>query len=159
MSVNSVSTGLPPSNSVLSGNNSRIGKSTAAAFAKANTAQAAAADAYGATRDAPTPDNDAGDFQFQANWEQARRDGSAPAENSASGTGGSTGGRSSPALALYQRVSGYGNSEPSTSALLERWNNIMQGGQDTDSAATAFAKQLLQNEAPGSGSSVIDLTA
>jgi hypothetical protein len=159
MSVNSVSTGLPPSNSVLSGNNSRIGKSAAASFAQANSAQAAAADAYGATRDAPAPDNDAGDFQFQGGWGQVRRDGSAPAENSTGGAAESTGGRSSPGLALYQRVSGYGNSEPSTSALLERWNNIMQGGADTDSAATAFAKQLLQNETPGSESGVLDLTA
>ena len=67
--------------------------------------------------------------------------------------------QSSPGIAVYQRVSQYGNNEPSTSALLKRWNSIMQSGGNVDGAAADFAKALAQNETPGLGSGVLDLTA
>jgi hypothetical protein len=35
----------------------------------------------------------------------------------------------------------------------------MQGGDDADSAAAAFAKALSQSQAPGSEAGVLDLTA
>ncbi len=159
MTVNSVTTGLrPPSNSLFSGN-SRTARSGAPSFTSAGPSQAAGADIKSVAPDTSVPGSDAADFQFRSNFERAPREEGSPSESSSSGTTGSIGGRSSPGIALYQRINQYGNSKPSTSALLESWNNIMQGGQDTDSAATAFAKRLLQNETPGSESGVIDLTA
>ncbi len=161
MSVNSVSTGLPPpSNSLFSAGNSRTARSAAPSFANANSSQVGGAGVKSATPDTSVPGGDAGDLQFRSNFERAQREeGSPSTESASSGTTGSTGGRSSPGIALYQRINQYGDSEPSTSALLESWNNIMRGGQETDSAATAFAKRLLQNGAPGSESGVLDLTA
>jgi hypothetical protein len=74
-------------------------------------------------------------------------------------TPGSPGDRSPPGIALYQRVSQYGNNESSTSALLKNWNDIVQGGHDADSAVAGFAKALSQNETLGYEAGVIDLTA
>jgi len=165
MSVNSVSTGLPPSYSPLSGSNSVAARS-AAATKELRQKSFAAADAYGTTGAeaddaAQETSGDPGDvqFQFQSTWEQTLHQGAATGGRSTGSASGSPGSQSSPGIALYQRVSQYGNSEPRTSALLESWNNIMQGGAAADSAAAAFAKAFSQSEAPGSASGVIDLTA
>ena len=74
-------------------------------------------------------------------------------------TSGPPGMQSSPGIALYQRVSQYGDNESSASALLKNWNDIMQGGRDADSAVAGFAKALSQNETLGYESGVLDLTA
>ena len=166
MSVNSVLTGLPPSYRPLSGNNSQSARPAAAAkelrersFARAGASQVTSAAVDGATQDASGTGGDPTDVRFQSTLEQALHEGSATAGRSSSGTSGSPGGLSSAGIALYQRVSQYGNNEPRTSALLKSWNTIMQGGQDADAAAATFAKALSQNEAPGSESGVLDLTA
>jgi hypothetical protein len=157
MSVNSVSTRLPPSYTPLTGSNSPSARSTAAAqglrqksFAGSNTYR---------TTDASVTNGDATDVRFESTLEDRLQQGAATAGKSTGGTSGSSGGQSSPGIALYQRVSQYGNSEPRTSALLASWNNIMKGGDGADGAAAAFAKALSQNETPGSESGVIDLTA
>ena len=152
MAVHSVSTGLPPSYSV-SGSTSPTARSAAIAkglagqsFAKANTSQS-------------TSGKESTDTEFQSTLEQELREGTATAGRSASDSSGSPAGQSSAAIALYQRVSQYGNNEPQTSALLKSWTTIMQGGDDADSAAAAFAKALSQSQAPGSEAGVLDLTA
>jgi hypothetical protein len=168
MSVNSVSTGLLPSYGPLSGNSSQNAKSAvlAAKFpdktsTQANSPQVTGSEADGARQSASATTGNAADTdQFQSTLEQKLREGRASAGSSAaSGTSDSLLGQSSPGIALYQRISQYGNSEPSTSALLKRWNSIMQSGQSADSAAAAFAKALSQNETPGLESGVVDLTA
>jgi hypothetical protein len=168
MSVNSVSTGLLPSYGPLSGNSSQTAKSAALAAEfpdktapQPDRSQVTGTDSDGARQDASAaPGNATGADPFQSTLEQTLREGQATAGNStASETSGSLGGRSSPAIALYQRISQYGNNEPSTSALLKRWNSIMQSGQGADSAAASFAKALSQNETPGLESGVVDLTA
>ena len=151
MAVHSVSNGLPPSYSV-SGNISPTARSAAIAkglpgqsFAKAN----------------PSPftgGKESTDTEFQSTLEQELREGTATAGRSASESSGSPASQSSAAIALYQRVSQYGNNEPQTSALLKSWTTIMQGGDDADSAAAAFAKALSQSGAPGSEAGVLDLT-
>jgi hypothetical protein len=152
MAVHSVSTGLPPSYGV-SGSTSptarsaAIGKGLAGqSFAKANTPQF-------------TSGSETTDTQFQSTLEQELREGTATTGRSASGSSGSPTGQSPAGIALYQRVSQYGNNEPQTSALLKSWTTIMQGGAGADSAAAAFAKALSQSETPGSESGVLDLTA
>jgi hypothetical protein len=165
MPVNSVLTGLPPSYNLRSDNNSSSAKAAALAkelsqkttFAKAGTSQVTSAEVDGATQDAWDKSSDPG--QFQSTFEQALRGDAATAWKSTSGTSDSPGGHPAPGIALYQRVSQYGNNDPSNSALLQSWNKIMQGGRDADSAAAAFAKLLSQNGMPGSESGVLDLTA
>ena len=168
MSVNSVPTGLPPSYSPLSGGTtSRTAKSAPIAkgllderFAKANVSQATSAEVDGSTQDASVTSGDPTDGeQFQSTLEQALREGAATGGRPTGGTSGSPGSQSSRGLALYQRVSQYGNNEASTSALLESWNTIMQGGDNADSAAAAFLKTLSQSETPVYRSGVLDLTA
>jgi hypothetical protein len=166
MSVNSVSTRLPPSYNLLSGNTSPTARPAAAAneraakpFAKANVSQSTGTAARGATRDASVTSGDSTDDHLQSTLEQALHEGAATAGTSRDGTSDSPAGTSAPGIALYQRVSQYGNSEPRTSALLQSWNSIMQGGPDADTAAAAFAKALSQHQMPGSESGVIDLTA
>ena len=166
MSVNSVLTGLPPSYNPLSRNNAPTARPAAAAtglreksFGKSSAARVTSAALDGATPDATVTADDPTDVRFQSTLEQALHEGSATAGRSSSGTSGSPGGLSSAGIALYQRVSQYGNNEPRTSALLKSWNTIMQGGQDADAAAATFAKALSQNETPGSESGVLDLTA
>jgi len=164
MSVNSVLIGLPPSYNLRSDNNSQSARSAALArelrqktFAKADVSQVTDAEVDSATLDPLATSGDAG--QFQSTLEQALRGGTATARGSTTGTSESLGGHSAPGIALYQRVSQYGNNEPSNPALLQSWNKIMQGGPDADSAAAAFAKLLSQNGMPGSESGVLDLTA
>ena len=166
MSVNSVSTGLPPPYNVLSGNDSQTAKSAALAqappektFAEADAARVASAGVGGTTQPNAAVASDAPGSQFKNTLEEALREGRATARKSTNGSSGSPGDQPSPGIALYQRIKQYGNNEPSTSALLKSWNNIMRGGQDADSAAAAFAKALSQNEALGSESGVLDLTA
>ena len=165
MSVNSVPTGLPRSYSPLSGNTSRTAKSAPIAkgilderFAKANVSQATSAEVDGSAQDASVKSGDPTDGeQFQSTLEQALREGAATGGSSTGGA--SSGSQPSRGLALYQRVSQYGNNEASTSALLESWNTIMQGGENADSAAAAFLKTLSQSETPVYRSGVLDLTA
>ena len=166
MSVNSVSTRLPPSYSPLSGSNSPTARSTAAAqehrqksFARTNAYRTTDAAVDDAAQDASVTGGDPIDVRFQSTLEDRLQQGAATAGRSTGGTSGSSGGQSFAGIALYQRVSQYGNSEPRASALLKSWNTIMQGGEGADSATAAFAKALSQNEMPGSESGVIDLTA
>ena len=166
MSVNSVLTGLPPSYNPLSGNGSPTARPAAAvtglrekSFGKSSASRVTSAALDGATPGATVTPDDPTDVRFQSTLEQALHEGSATAGKSSSGASGSPGGLSSAGIALYQRVSQYGNNEPRTSALLKSWNTIMQGGQGADAAAATFAKALSQNETPGSESGVLDLTA
>jgi hypothetical protein len=166
MSVNSVSTRLPPSYNLLSGNKSPTARSAAAAnertekaFGKASASQFTGAPVRGAKQDASVTSGDSTDDHLQSTLEQALHEGAATAGKPGDGTSESPASPSSSGIALYQRVSQYGNSEPRTSALLESWNSIMQGGPDADSAAAAFAKALSQHQIPGSESGVLDLTA
>jgi hypothetical protein len=153
MSVNSVLTGLPPSYNPRSSTSSPTARPAAAAKQLSEKSFART----GASRVAS---GDATDVQFESTLEQALHEGAATASKSSSGTPESPGAQSPAGLALYQRVSQYGNNEPRTSALLKSWNTIMQGGgPDADTAAAAFAKALSQHEAPGSESGVLDLTA
>jgi hypothetical protein len=168
MSVNSVSTGLLPSYGPLSGNSSQSAKSAVLATefpdktaTAAAPSQVTGSEADGARQDASAaPGNATGADPFQSTLEQSLREGRATAGTStANETSEFLSGQSSPGIALYQRISQYGNNEPSTSALLKRWNTIMQSGQSADSAAASFAKALAQNETPGLESDVLDLTA
>jgi hypothetical protein len=166
MSVNSVSTRLPPSYSPVSGSNSQAAKSAAAAqelrqksIARANAYRTTGATVEDAAQDASAASGDPTDVHYQSTLEETLQQGAATARKSTEGASGSPGSESSPGIALYRRVSQYGNSEPRTSALLKSWNNIMQSGQAADGAAAAFAKALSQHETPGFGSGVIDLTA
>ena len=156
MSVNSVSTRLPPSYSPLTGNNSPTARSAVGAkgateksFARANDSQVTSGD--------PTDD----EFRNTSaqTLEETLQQGAATARKSTEDSSESRSSRSSAGIALYQRVSQYGDYEPRASALLQRWNNIMEGGPAADSAAAAFAKTLSQHEMPGSESGVLDLTA
>ena len=165
MSVHSVLSGLPPAYNLLSGSNSRSAKSATLAkeppektFPEADVDQATSARVRDVAQNA-TATSEAPGGLFHSTLEQARRQNRATAANSTSGASGSPDGQSSRGIALYQRIKQYGNNEPSTSALLKSWNNIMQGGQAADSAAAAFAKALAQNQALGSESGVLDLTA
>lgn len=166
MSVNSVLTGLPPSYNPRSSTSSPTARSTAAAkelreksFARTGASRVTSAEDDGAKQDASVTSGDATDVQFHGTLEQALHEGAATASRSSTGTPESPGAQSPAGLALYQRVSQYGNNEPRTSALLKSWNTIMQGGLDADAAAATFAKALSQNETPGSESGVLDLTA
>jgi hypothetical protein len=167
MSVNSVLPGLSPSYGPLSGSGSQNAKSTARAkefpdqtAVNADPSQVTGAEADSATQDASAPtDRSTGTAQFQSTLEQALRQGGATSESATSAASDSLSEQSSPGIAIYQRISQYGNSEPSTSALLKRWNSIMQSGGNVDGAAADFAKALAQNETPGLDSGVIDLTA
>jgi hypothetical protein len=166
MSVNSVSTGLPPSYNPLSGNSSPTARSAAAtkdlrerAFAGTGASRVTSAEVDGAAQDASVTSGDAASIQFQSTLEQALHEGAATVGRSSGGSSGSPYGQPPAGIVLYQRVSQYGDNEPRTSALLKSWNTIMQGGPDADTAAATFAKALSQNETPGSESGVLDLTA
>jgi hypothetical protein len=166
MSVNSVLTGLPPSYNPRSSNSSPTARPAAAAkelreksFARTGASRVTSAEVDGATQDAPVTSGDATDVQFHSTLDQALHEGAATAGRSSSSASEPPGGQSPAGIALYQRVSQYGNNEPQTSALLRTWNTIMQGGPDADTAAATFAKALSQSETPGSESGVLDLTA
>jgi hypothetical protein len=166
MSVNSVLTGLPPSYNPRSSNSSPTARPAAAAkelreksFARTGASRVTSAEVDGPTQDAPVTSGDATDVQFHSTLDQALHEGAATAGRSSSSASEPPGGQSPAGIALYQRVSQYGNNEPQTSALLRTWNTIMQGGPDADTAAATFAKALSQSETPGSESGVLDLTA
>ena len=167
MSVNSVLPGLLPYYGPLSGNGSQNAKATARAkdFPEQTSVIADPSQVTGAETDratqytAATNDGSSGGGRFQSTLEQALREGRATAASTSSPTSETFSEQPSPGIATYQRVSQYGNSEPSTSALLKRWNNIMQSGSRADGAAADFAKALAQNETPGLDSGVLDLTA
>lgn len=167
MSVNSVLPGLLPSYGPVSGNNSQNAKATARTkdfpeqtSVTADPSQVSGTESDGAARNTSAPnDGSPGPGQLQSSLEQALRQVRATSASTSSATSNALSELPSPGIAIYQRVSQYGNSEPSTTALLERWNNIMQSGDRTDGAAADFAKALAQNETPGLDSGVIDLTA
>jgi len=162
MSVKSVSTGLQPYYGPLSGSNSQqpagIQDRT---FAKARASQAEGAEVAGAAQNASVTSSDAADlWGFQASVDRdARQSGTTAERSTGGGDSGAPGGRSSPGIALYQRVSQYGSNEPSASALLKSWSDIVHGSQDAESGVTAFAKALSRNENLGFESGVLDLTA
>ena len=171
MSVNSVSSRLLPSYGALSGNNSQNAKS--AVFAKElperasatlDGPQVTAARASDATQNggsAPKPGygGPTDDSQVQSELDQARRADAAAAGRSASGPAGSSSGQTPAGIALYKRISQIGNDEPSASALLKRWNSIMQGEQDTGNTATVTSQAFAQNGATRFESGILDLTA
>ena len=167
MSVNSVLSGLLPSYGPLSGNGSQNAKATARAqdFPEQDSVTAAPSQVTGTEADRTAPDTSttnngsSGAGQFHSTLEQALRQGQATATSPSSTTSEAPSQLPSRAIAAYERVSQYGNSEPSTSALLKRWNNIMQTGSGADGAAADFAKTLAQHETPGLESGVLDLTA
>ena len=171
MSVNSVLAGLLPSYGALSGNNSQTAKSVA--FAKelpertsatadapqVTTARASDPTENGGSAAKPGYGGPIDDSRFQSELEQARRANAAAAGRSASGSSGSRGGQTSAAIALYKRISQIGNDEPSASALLKRWNSIMQGEQDTDNTTSVTSQAFAQNGATRFESGILDLTA
>ena len=167
MSVNSVSSGLLPSYGALSANNSQTAKSVAFAKELPETTSAAAdgpqvttaraSDAPENGGSAPKPGYGAPTDDSQL--EQARRADAAAAGRSASEPSGSRGGQTSAGIALYKRISQIGNDEPSASALLKRWNSIMQSEQDADNTATVTSQAFAQNGATRFESGILDLTA
>jgi len=164
MSVNSVSTGLLPFYGPISDNGSQSTKSVAGAkeFPEKARIDADASQATGAEVDGVTEDSSGSSGsapQFQSALEQTLRQGAATAPNATRETSEPLNGQPSPGIATYQRVSQYGNNEPSTSALLKRWNSIVQNGKAADGAAADFARLLSQNEAPGLEPGILDLTA
>jgi hypothetical protein len=166
MSVNSVLPGLLPYYGPLSGNGSQNAKAAARAkdfpeqtSVTADPSQVTGAETDRATRDTVATIDGSPGGQSQSTLEQALREGRATAAATSSATSETLSGLPSPGIAIYRRVSQYGNSEPATSALLKRWNNIMQSGSGADGAAADFAKTLAQNETPGLDSGVLDLTA
>jgi hypothetical protein len=167
MSVNSVLTGLRPYDGPLSGNSSPTAKSAALAkepsqktFAETDLSRSTGAEADSAIRDHSVTSNDAPALgQFQGTLDRELREGRTAAGKSTSGTSEWPSSRSSSGVALYQRISQYGNNASSTSALLESWNTIMQGGKESGVAVVAFAKALSGSEALEFKSGVLDLTA
>ena len=158
MSVNSLSTHLRPYYGPLAASRSQPAKS--GGFAKARESQVTAVEAQGATRDASVSGSEATDLGgFRAAPNRESQESGGTAKESTSETSAAPGGRSSPGIALYQRVSQYGSNEPSTSALLKSWNDIVHGSQSAESGVTAFAKALSQNGTLGYESGVLDLTA
>jgi hypothetical protein len=159
MSVKSVSTGLQPYYGPLSGIHSQTEGVQDRTFADARDSRVTEAAAASATQDASVTSSDAADlWGFHASVERDLRDNGATAQGS-NGASGAPDGRSSPGIALYQRVSQYGGNEPSASALLKSWNDIVHGGQDAESGVAEFAKALSRNETLGFEAGVLDLTA
>jgi hypothetical protein len=156
MSVNSVSTHLRPYYGPLSGSSSQPARS--GTFAETRASQVTEAEAARATQDASVSSSEAL-WGFKTPPGRDSQQSTTAAEDSTSETSGAPSGRSPPGIALYQRVSQYGSNEPSTSALLKSWNDIVHGGQDAESGVAAFAKAVSQNGALGFESRVIDLTA
>ncbi len=166
MAVNSVLTGLSPSYGLRSGDTSQTARPAAPAKDLPGKSFAAEVDA---ARDACATHSHAIDVgQTQRTLEKARRQAEAAGQSPTGETLESPGGRPGPSaaasavrqgIALYERVSQYDSSEPSTSTLLKSWNEIMQGGQDAQGAAASFAKALHQNETLGFQSGILDLTA
>ncbi|HEY6926318.1 MAG TPA: hypothetical protein VI653_22730 [Steroidobacteraceae bacterium] len=156
MVVNSVSTGLSPSHGLRSGDSAQTTRSAALAKDLPRRSFAAEVDA---ALDASVSKGDATDVgQIQSTLERARRQAEA-AEKQAGSTPEPPGGRPTPGIALYERISQYNNGDPPSSTLLRSWNQIMQRGPDTEGAAAAFAKALSQNETLGLKSGILDLTA
>jgi hypothetical protein len=179
MSVHSISTGLPvpyglpPPYAPLAGTHPPSGKSAAAGKESAEKplTTAASVPVAGSAVTRPEPDDarqnastatsdgatEAG--QIQSNLELELQQARATAASSGSAASEPAGTRAVPGIALYQRVSQYGNNEPSTSALLKSWNDIVHGGQVAESAVAGFARTLSQNPSLGLKSGVLDLTA
>jgi len=161
MSVKSVSNSLQPYYGPLSGINSQTAQAEGRTFAGAGTSRVTGTDTASATQDASVTGSEAADlWGFQASVKRDPRANGATAEGSSNGASEAPGGRSPPGIALYQRVSQYGSNDPSSaSALLKSWNEILRGGQDSQTGVAAFAKALSQNETFGYESGVLDLTA
>lgn len=152
MSVNSVSTGVLPPYSSVSGSNSQAVK--AAAFAKELPERTSArAD----TAVNPELETSADNSPFQSDLERARLAGGATAGAAKNGASGAQTDLPSPGIALYKRVSQIGSDETPGSELLRRWNSIVQSEQDTEKDTTAGA--FSQNNAARFQSGILDLTA
>jgi hypothetical protein len=157
MVVNSVLTSLSPSYGLRPGDNPQTAKPVALAKDPRERSFTAAVDA---ARSASTPNSNAADVgHVHSTLGRAPQQAETAAESLSGETSESPGSRSAPGIALYQRISQYDNSKPSTSTLLKSWNEIMQGGQDTESAAAALAKTLSQDETLGFESGILDITA
>jgi len=169
MSVHSVSTGLLPYDA-LSRSNSQTAKSAAIApelrgsrDSQADLFRVNRGEINGAAEDTAGSAAKRGDVpgvdDFHRPFERVYRGSGSAAGNATEGATESPAGRQPPGIALYERVSQYGNGEPSASALLKSWNTIMQGGQEADGAVAAFAKVLSQHETSDFVPAVLDLTA
>jgi hypothetical protein len=163
MSVTSVLPGLPPSYGPLSGNNSQAAKFAGLAEQSRQTTTAKAAGSQGtsirvnaATQDIAVAKAGKG---IQSAPAQALRTDGATDRRWTSGISGSGGSQASIGTALYRLISQMGNKDHSTSALLESWNSIMQGGQFAGEAGASTSRALLQNEMPEFESSSLHLTA
>jgi len=160
MSVKSVSTGLQPYYGPLPGINSQPAGIQDRTFAEARASQVAGAEVASATQDASVTRSDAaGLWGFQTSVDRDPGESGTTAGRSTGGASESPAGRSPPGIALYQRVSQYGSNEPSASALLKSWNDIVHGKEDAETGVAAFAKALSQNDTLGFESGVLDLTA
>lgn len=159
MVVNSVLASLSPSYGLRSGDNSQTARPAALAKDVPSGTKSFAAE-VDAAQDASIINHEATDVgQAQSTLERARRQTGATPETPAGETSEPPGGRPSPGIALYERISQYDNSGPSTSTLLKSWNEIMQGGQDAEGGVAALAKALYQSETRGFESGILDLTA
>jgi hypothetical protein len=84
----------------------------------------------------------------------------ATAGRSGRGASESVGGQTSAAIALYKRVSQIGNDESTPSALLQRWNSIVQNERNADADGPGAPPQAYsQYGATRFDSGVLDLTA
>jgi len=161
MSVNSVLPGLLPSYGPLSGNNSQAAKSgrVATALPPATSIEADGPRRAFATAEEAASGNSSRDSNFQSPLEEALRAGATGAR-STGGAAESGGGQTSAAIALYKRVSQIGNDESTPSALLQRWNSIVQSERTGDADAPASPPHAFsQHGATRFDSGILDLTA
>lgn len=144
MSVNSVLPGLPPSYGALSDVYSQTRKTSRLAGGLPDTASAAQ------QPKSPAVDN-AG---YGSQLEQELRASTATAESTGSESSGWRGRPTAAAIGLYQRVNQIGQEETAPSALLKRWNSIVQSEQDGSDSQVAQ-----QNSTTRFESGILDLTA
>lgn len=84
------------------------------------------------------------------------------AQEAAASTGSTSGadsGQSRQGTALYNLIAQISNSDPSTSGLVSRWNDMMQSGGDSADANSSALQAFLQYEAPAIDSGSLDLSA
>jgi hypothetical protein len=179
MSVHSISPVRPPSYVPLSGNPSQSAKfaSVAEQLQEKTATQADGSRVTSAQGNGATPDvavtkggqgtaeagyadpTEADASQSQSEFEEKLRANAPSAGRATSGTSGSAASQSSGGIALYKFINQIGNNETSASALLKSWNSIMQGEQDAGESGAATLQAFLQNEVPGFGSGILDVTA
>ena len=143
MPVNSVLPGLPPSYGALSDAYSQTRKTNR--FAGEPPDRTSAAQPRSAGVD---------DTTYGSQLEQELRAGTATAGSTTSEASGWRGRPTAAAIGLYQRVSQIGQDETAPSALLKRWNSIVQGEQDGSGSQVAQQYGTTRFE-----SGILDLTA